>query len=82
MSTDKQNKIAEAIVRGMASYVAEEAMADTIRQMIDDGEIVPYVGFYKHCRECGINLHDTGNYMRNIIKVSMERDKKKRFRDD
>lgn len=82
MSTVKLSELAEAIVRGMASYVAEEAMADTIRQMIDDGEIVPYVGFYKHCRECGINLHDTGNYMRNIIRVATERSRKEKFRDD
>jgi hypothetical protein len=80
MSTEKQDKIAEAIVRGMAYSVAKDCMADVIRQMIDDGEIVPYIGFYKHCRECGINLHDTGNYLRDIVRISME--KKKRFRDD
>lgn len=80
MSTEKQDKIAEAIVRGMAHYMANECIAEAIRQMIADGEIVPYIGFYKHCRECGINLHDTGNYLRDIVRISME--KKKRFRDD
>jgi hypothetical protein len=79
MSTKKQDEIAEAIVRGMASYVAQEGCAEVIRQMIEDGEIVPYIGFYKHCRACGINLHDTGNYFRDIVKFTME---KKRFRDD
>lgn len=80
MSTEKQSKIAEALVRGMATYVAEECMADVIQQMIEDGEIKPHIGFYKHCRECGINLHDRSNFLRDIVKVTVE--KKKRFRDD
>ena len=26
-------------------------------QMIETGDFVPYIGFYKECREKGINLH-------------------------
>lgn len=78
---DKDQQVMEAIVRGMASYVAQERVTYAVQELIDNGEIKPYIGFYKHCRECGIHMNEMGgNYLRNIITVAMER--KKRFRDD